>query len=208
MKYLVIFLFAITSCSLQQKKNIGEDYGEQIFTTREWKKIVVNELEKRLMLTTNSKRDESKIMENISLIKSKDNDYLEKRFSILGFTNKRTNIEDNFYLISTFTTRENHDESTYILANKSRCYSYLYEEDGFNHNKILKKLISKKRNKCFKKIEDINSLEMNSKSDEFFHTGELIIVLSCINGKLQLQLYHEITSSQDDIIEQIFYEND
>jgi hypothetical protein len=200
MKYLLIFLFTI-SCSSQQKRINNE---EPIFTTNDWKRLVVNELEQSLKLNTNSKREQSKILEDITFIKSKKSDFLEKQFLGLGFENKKFNNEDSFYLINNFSRREDHDEYTYILENKNKCHSYFYGEDGFGHNTILKKRISKKRKKCEQKINTINYLENNS--SKVFQRDALLILWIFSNGEKKISVIRNVTSSQDDLMENIFYD--
>lgn len=200
MKYLILFLLTI-SCSSQRNRTIRNNNRELIFTTNNWKKLVINELEQNL--SNNSKREQSKILVDINFIKSKDDHFLEKQFSILGFENKKDNNEESFYLINNFSRREEHDEYIYILESKNKCHSYLYRDDGFGKNKIIKKRISKTRKKCEKKIEMINYFE--NTSSKVYQREALLILWSFNNGEKKIRVIRNLTSSQDDLIDNIFY---
>lgn len=205
MKYLIVFLFA-TSCFSQQHKTItNNNNGEFVFTTKDWKTLVLNELEKRLDSGNNSKREQLKITEDIAFIKSKDNNFLERQFLILGFDNKRINDKNNFYLINSFNKKEDHDEYTYILQNSNTCQSYLYKDDGLGHFIIKTKKKLRKRKKCEQKVNAINDLKIYSSRDQLFRRDALLILWNFVNGKSEIRVIPYITSSQDDLIENIFY---
>lgn len=205
MKYLIVFLLTM-SCFSQQHKTIPNNNGEFVFITKDWKKLVLNEFEHRLDSGNNSKREQLKISEDIAFINSKDNYFLERQFLILGFKNRRLNTKGDFYFINIFSNREDHDEYSYILENSSTCHSYLYRNDGFGHLTIKTNKNSKKGKKCEQKINAVNDLKKYSRQDQFFRRDALLILWSFVNGKREISVIPYITSSQDDLIENIFYD--
>jgi hypothetical protein len=94
MKYLIIFLFATSCLSSQQSKNVFENHNDSVFTTSDWKKLIIQELEEQ-QRSGNEKQPD--LVEDIKVINSKDSVFLEKKFLYSKFKNKKLNNENSFF---------------------------------------------------------------------------------------------------------------
>lgn len=194
MKYLIFFVL-ILSCKSQQNKNIYESEFIPIFTTSEWKRLVVGELEKQLEVNQNQK---DRILEHINFIKSKDDSFLEKKFADLQIDNKSFNSQNDFSLIINFSNTEGSYEYLYLL-NEKECRSYFLVYGRKKH--------SKREKNCEPILNRIKSLENSVTGEGLAFNQDLITIWRVNNGKYELKVFHKVTVEQLDLMESIFYDS-
>lgn len=193
-KYLIIFLLVI-SCSSQQSRNVIESCNEPVFTTSKWKTLVIEELKKNQQFG----EKQAELLENIELINSKDNSFLEKKFLYSGFKNLKRKDNDNFFLINYFYNGDGHYEYTYVLQKTNNCNSYLITNDGFEQKRDVRRV------NCDQMLDKFNFLMNYSQNDKFTPVKGMLILWSCVKGKNQVRVLNNLTISQEDLIESIFY---
>ncbi|KQS89866.1 hypothetical protein ASG21_12860 [Chryseobacterium sp. Leaf394] len=145
-----------------------------------------------------NQKQQYRISEHINFIKSKDDSFLEKQFSVLGLKNKTFNSQNDFTLIINFSNTEGPYEYLYLL-NETKCHSYLLTDGKKTHSKNVKE--------CENKLTKINSLKNSLKNKEFAFNRDLLIIWRLNEGKYELQVYHEVTGKQLDLMENIFYDS-
>jgi hypothetical protein len=106
------------------------------------------------------------------------------------------------FLINYFSGGEGHYEYTYILQKVNKCHFYLISDDGFDQKYTMKRISN-----CTQKLDKINSLMNYSQHDKFTPVKGLLILWSVVEGKNKVRIFHNLTSSKDDLVENIFYES-